>query len=80
MANFNLQQTLQVYSYNVEVYSLENETLNLTLVSQAVASLTESSMPNHIVEVLEVISGVSKIRVLDLNNNLILNSEKYIPE
>lgn len=79
MTSFNLQQTLQVYSYTVELYSINDETIDNNLVSEAASSLNENSMPNHVVEVLEVIGGVSRIRVLDNSGNVLLNSEKFIP-
>lgn len=79
MADFNLQQTLQVNNYTVEIYTVNNETIDANSISEALSTLNETSMPNHLVEVLEAIAGVSKIRVLDSNGNLLVNSEKYIP-
>lgn len=79
MPNFTLQQIINVYSYIVELYSVNNESIDQSTVSILVAGLNDTSMPNDIVNILANVSGVSKIRILDENMNLILNSEKYLP-
>ena len=78
MPNFTLQQTLTLYDYTVEIYSLDNESIDQYAVSVLVSGLNDTSMPNDIVNILTNVSGVSKIRILDQDNNLILNSEKYL--
>jgi hypothetical protein len=79
MINFTLQQTLNVYDYIVELYSIDNIAIDSSSLSTVLLGLNDTSMPNDIVNVLTNITGVYKIRILDLDNNLLLNSEKYLP-
>jgi len=79
MANFTLQQTLNVYDYIVQLYSIDNIVIDSSSLDTALLGLNDTSMPNDIVNVLTNIAGVYKIRILDLDNNLLLNSEKYLP-
>jgi hypothetical protein len=79
MTNFTLQQTLNVYDYIVQLYSIDNIVIDSSSLDTALLGLNDTSMPNDIVNVLTNIAGVYKIRILDLDNNLLLNSEKYLP-
>jgi len=79
MINFTLQNTLNIYDYIVELYSIDNALIDNSEVSTAILGLNDTSMPNDIINVLTNIQGVYKIRILDLNNILLLNSEKYLP-
>jgi len=79
MINFTLQQTLNIYDYIVELYSIDNIAIDSSSLSTVLLGLNDTSMPNDIVNVLTNITGVYKIRILDLDNNLLLNSEKYLP-
>ena len=80
MINFTIQQTINVYDYIVELYSIDNLPIDTNAVSSGLLGLNDTSMPNDIINILTNISGVFKIRILDsTNNSLILNSEKYLP-
>lgn len=79
MINFTLQNTLNIYDYIVELYSIDNALIDNSEVSTVLLGLNDTSMPNDIINVLTNIQGVYKIRILDLNNILLLNSEKYLP-
>jgi len=79
MYNFTLQQTINIYDYIVEIYSIDNESIDQYAVSMLITGLNDTSMPNDIVNILANVSGVCKIRILDQNLNLVLNSEKYLP-
>lgn len=79
MANFNLHATINVNSFIVKLYNIENESIDDVLVSSALSETSTLNYPNKIVEKLQGLYGVSKIEIFDEQNKLLVNSEKFLP-
>lgn len=79
MANFILQSNISINNFNVKIYSVENEIIDTDRLNLSLSDIVELDYPSKIVEKLQDINGVSKIEIYNENNELLLNSEKFIP-
>lgn len=79
MVNFILHSTINVNNFTVKIYNIENETIDNSVISSALSDTNSLDYPNKIVEKLQDINGVSKIEIFDEQNNLLVNSEKFLP-
>lgn len=79
MANFILSSTINVNDFIVKIYHIDNDTIDVSVVNDVLSDTSSLDYPNKIVEKLQDINGVSKIEVLDSENKLLLNSEKFLP-
>lgn len=78
MANLILKNVLNINNFIVKLYHLENEDIDMTAVNELLGDTNLLDFPNKIVEKLQDLSGVSRIEIYDINNNLLINSEKII--
>lgn len=78
MTNFILQSTININNFNIQIYSLENELIDVNQFNFSLYDMASLDYPNKIVEKLQDINGVSKIEVFDESNNLLLVSEKFL--
>jgi ribosomal protein S24E len=79
MANFILHQTLNINTFTVKIYHIENENINSTDITNALSDTESLEYPSQIVEKLQDLYGVSKIEIFNEQNELLVNSEKFLP-
>lgn len=78
MDNFTLRQTLTINELTINLYSINNETIDIDYINNNSSEINRLQIPSDIIEYLELVNGVSKIEIYDINNNLLVNSSKLI--
>lgn len=76
--NFILKTNLTINNYTIKLYHIENEDIDLSILADSISSISESDLPNIIIEKLENFNGVSKIEIYNTNNELLVSNEKII--
>jgi len=76
--SFILAYELTINNYLIKLYGLDHISVDIAHINDNLLIINTLDTPKKLVEYLQEINGVSKIEILDQDNNLILNSSQII--
>lgn len=76
--NFVLNDQIMIKNFIIKIYTVDTDHLDSEGVNSKIPELHDTESGKEIIDSLQNINGVSKIEVLDLDNNLLISSSKII--
>lgn len=67
-----------IKNFIIKIYTIDKEHLDSESINSTIPALHDTEYAKEIIDSLQNINGVSKIEVLNLDNNLLISSSKII--